>query len=206
MEKESNTKLTLAQARMLYHSGNDSFKEIALSAFGEDELQIKQFQSIKTLEDACYALSIDFNSVLTLSDELKKTSVASAAMYRLNIAKKALNLGQEFKLIGEPKKRIAYYPVIGFCADRSMKGYDLSLIGSFFYDGMTMYAFYDSSDIIGGCGLSTKQNSNNLNYTHITIAYLGCSNEEIAAHFIKYFSGDILESMYGDLDGFKMIF
>lgn len=55
MEKESNTKLTLAQARMLYHSGNDSFKEIALSAFGEDELQIKQFQSIKTLEDACNA-------------------------------------------------------------------------------------------------------------------------------------------------------
>lgn len=114
MEKESNTKLTLAQARMLYHSGNDSFKEIALSAFGEDELQIKQFQSIKTLEDACNALSVDFNSVLTLSDELKKTSVASAAMYRLNIAKKALNLGQEFNLIGEPKKRIAYYPVIGF--------------------------------------------------------------------------------------------
>lgn len=40
----------------------------------------------------------------------------------------------------------------------------------------------------------------------IHLRNLGCSNEEIAAHFIKYFSGDILESMYGDLDGFKVIF
>ena len=89
-----NITITLEKAREWYNSDNELLKKLALQAFSKEELEWN-FRFIKTLENACDALNINYETVNIYADSIAKYSKASAAMFKLNIIRKALNLGQD---------------------------------------------------------------------------------------------------------------
>ena len=60
---ERNITITLEKAREWYNSNNKTFKELALQAFNQKELQ-SDFESIKSLYDACNTLNLILLQVL----------------------------------------------------------------------------------------------------------------------------------------------
>ena len=91
--------VTIDEAREMYNSGNKTLKDLALKVFSEDELNQSTYSEIKTFEDAVTVLGMSIDDENSIVNTLKKRSKAMAAMYKLNIIRKALNLGQNIHLI-----------------------------------------------------------------------------------------------------------
>ena len=117
--KERNVTITLDKAIEWYKSGNATLKEIALQAFDKEELTAFDFTSIKTFEDACNTLSIDRKAANYLARVMDGISKASVAMFKLNIIRKALNLGQDLHLTKDPESSRIYYPYNPFVTKSS---------------------------------------------------------------------------------------
>ena len=92
MEKR-NVTVTLEKAKEWYNSNNESLKEIALQAFSRDEIML-DFENITSFKDACIALGLNCIDISIIIGNIARFSRASAAMLKLNIIRKALNLGQ----------------------------------------------------------------------------------------------------------------
>ena len=105
--KERNITVTLNKAKEWFNSGNATLKEIALQAFSKDELTYN-FKDIKTLENACEALGLDYSIISIVTKDIATFSKASAAMFKLNIIRKALNLGQDLHLTKDPEDSYIY--------------------------------------------------------------------------------------------------
>lgn len=91
-----NIAITLEKAKEWYNSDNISLKEIALQAFNKEELDTFDFTKIKTFEDALNALEYTESTKVYIRNTINDISMyskASAAMSKLNIIRKALNLG-----------------------------------------------------------------------------------------------------------------
>ena len=122
---ERNITITLEKAREWYNSGNTSLKEIALQAFSKEELTGFDFTKIKTFEDALTALGYKESTKVYIRNTINDISMysrASAAMTKLNIIRKALNLGQDLHLIKDPKDPkdcCIYYPYNPFVTKSS---------------------------------------------------------------------------------------
>ena len=103
--KERNVAITLAKAREWFNSENEALKEIALQAFDKDELTYN-FRDITTFEKACKVLGFhhDFSGVDATM------SVSVAAMLKLNIIRRALNLGYDMHFAKNPRNSFLYYP------------------------------------------------------------------------------------------------
>lgn len=93
--KERNITISLEKAVEWYNSGNDSLKEVALQAFGKEEL-VFNFRDITTFKKACEALGLNYDIISIVTKDVATFSRASAAMFKLNIIRKALNLGARF--------------------------------------------------------------------------------------------------------------
>lgn len=99
--KERNIAVTLEKAKEWYNSDNESLREIALQAFSKEELDTFDFTKIKTFEDALNALgysNAEQNIINDTIDTLNSISKASAAMFQLNIIRRALNKGYNLHL------------------------------------------------------------------------------------------------------------
>ena len=107
--KERNVTITLDKAIEWYKSGNATLKEIALQAFSKDEL-VCNFKDITTFKKACEALGLNYDIISIVTKDVATFSRASAAMFKLNIIRKALNLGQDLHLTKDPKDSHLYYP------------------------------------------------------------------------------------------------
>lgn len=207
-----NVSITLEKAQEWYNSGNESLKEIALQAFNESELKF-DFRKIKSLSDACSVLGLDYNVILSETCYMKRISRASAAMFNLNIIKKALNLGKELSFTKNPEDSYIYYPfnpIIRrdsiYCSDKIKEG-KIKIVGKFKVEG-EIYLILGDSAIAGvTCfsGLSAFNPKNGSSQAFSNIAFLGCASREIAEHFSKYFGTLITEAKYGDLKGFEII-
>ena len=207
-----NVSITLEKAQEWYNSGNESLKEIALQAFNESELKF-DFRSIKSLSDACSVLDLNYNEILSESCYINRISRASAAMFNLNIVKKALNLGKELSFTKNPEDSYIYYPfnpIIRrdsiYCSDKIKEG-KIKIVGKFKVEG-EIYLILGDSAIAGvTCfsGLSAFNPKNGSSQAFSNIAFLGCASREIAEHFSKYFGTLITEAKYGDLKGFEII-
>ena len=207
-----NISITLEKAQEWYNSGNESLKEIALQAFNESELKF-DFRKIKSLSDACSVLGLDYNVILSETCYMKRISRASAAMFNLNIIKKALNLGKELSFTKNPEDSYIYYPfnpIIRrdsiYCSDKIKEG-KIKIVGKFKVEG-EIYLILGDSAIAGvTCfsGLSAFNPKNGSSQAFSNIAFLGCASREIAEHFSKYFGTLITEAKYGDLKGFEII-
>ena len=209
--KESNVRISIDDAIEMYHSGNEKFKKIALDAFGEIELNYN-FRLVKTLEDACNALDLDYKCVVKEADSIANFSKSSAAMFKLNIVKKALNLNRDLHFTKDQEGSCIYYPYNPFVTKSStyyeeeLNSGEMEIIGKIKSEGeeynvLGGYAF-------GGCGNDGLGNFfcyGNVGKADANFAFLGCASKEIAKHLGKYFGMLITEAKYGDLDGFEII-
>lgn len=207
-----NVSITLEKAQEWYNSGNESLKEIALQAFNESELKFN-FRDIKTLEDACNALNLDYKNVVIKADYIELYSKSSAAMFKLNIVKKALNLGQELSFTENPKDSYICYPFNptihrdSTCYSDEIKEGKIKIVGKFKVEGEIHLILGDSAIVSSTCssGLGAFNPKNGSGQTFSNIAFLGCASREIAEHFSRYFGTLITEAKYGDLKGFEII-
>ena len=212
MENNTTINVTLDEAREWYNSGNETLKELALKCFPLRKLNTHNFENIKTFEDAVNELGKDIEHANFIVNVLEHQSKASAAMYKLNIVRKALNLGQDLHLTKDPEDSYIYYPYNPFVTKSStyyksdINSDKMEVIGKIKSEG-TLY------DVLGGYALNGGGNAglgyfyswNGMGDAFAAFGFIGCANKEIAKHLGKYFGMLITEAKYGDLDGFEVI-
>ena len=208
--KESYVKLSIDDAIEMYHSGNEKFKKIALDAFGEIKLNYN-FRLVKTLEDACNALDLDYKCVVKEADSIANFSKSSSAMFKLNIVKKALNLNQDLHFTKDPKKSHIYYPFNPLVSDGStyyeeeLNSGEMEIIGKIKSEGEKYNILGGHAFSSGLPGLGCFSPSEDVGFADANFAFLGCASKEIAKHLGKYFGMLITEAKFVDLDGFEII-
>ena len=205
-----NVSVTLEKAREWYNSGNATLKEVVLQAFKEEELK-QSFKDIKTFHDACNALGINYENAFYMAESIAKYSRASAAMFKLNIIRKALNLGQDLHLTKDPKGSYIYYPYNPFVTTNStfykseIKSGAMEIIGKIKNEGTMYYVLGGSAADGGRAGLGGFHSAAGVGFAVAHIGFLGCANKEIAQHFSKYFGMLITISKYGDMVDFEVV-
>ena len=219
---ERNITITLEKAREWYNSGNDSLKEVALQAFDEKDLA-NNFRSITSFSKACEALGINNNTINIILNRMVKFSRASAAMFKLNIIRKALNLGQDLHLTKNPRtypedsnsycpdNYFPYNPLSAKYSTHFNNTIDLGIaevIGKVKNEGEEYYVLGGDAlrnSITNTNGLSSFSCKSGVGFALADLGFLGCATKEIAQHFGKYFGMLITEAKYGDLPGFEII-
>lgn len=211
---ERNITVTLEKAREWYNSDNNILKEIALQAFSKEELTTFDFTKIKTFEDALTALEyseISKEYIRNTINDISMYSKASAAMTKLNIIRKALNLGQDLHLTKNPKDSYIYYPYNPFIAKSSnyykseINSGKMEIIGKIKSEGEEYNVISSITIPNNYAGLGSFLSYLDLNRAHAVVGFLGCANKEIAQHFGKYFGMLITEAEYSDLLDFEII-
>lgn len=203
---ERKINITYNIARLWYHSEDSTLKKLALSAFTKEELE-NDYKSIQTFEDAYKFLGFTTKEIKDILHNLNQISKASAAMFQLNIIRKALNYDQELSLV----KGEIYYPYVPISTETST-WYDSDIldksikqIGKFMYQGK-VYKFYGGHAISSGItGLSKFNPQDGIGTADCNLAFLGCATREIAEHFGKYFGDIIIRAKYNDLPSFMML-
>ena len=208
---ERNITITLEKAREWYNSDNISLKEVALQAFNRDELTYN-FKDITTLKKACRVLGYNPDAVSIAAEKIAEISKASAAMFKLNIIRKALNLGQDLHLTKNLKDSYIYCPYNSFITKDStyykseINSGKFEIIGKIKNEGeeyyvLGNYAYSNSYPGLGSFishqGVSTSEGNHS--------GFLGCATKEIAQHFSKYFGILITEAKYADMVDFEII-
>ncbi len=207
---ERNITITLEKAREWYNSNNVSLKEVALQAFSRDEL-LYSYRDIKSLSNACGILGFDYVGIRTMALSIARFSKSSAAMFKLNIIRKALNLGRDLHLTKDPKDSCIYYPYNPFVTESStyyeseLNSGKMEVIGKVKSEG-TLY------NVLGGCagccsgtGSGCFPSYGSIGFVDAAFGFLGCASEEIAQHLGKCFGMLITEAKYGDMVDFEII-
>lgn len=211
MEMYKNMIVTIDEAREMYNSGNKTLKDLALKVFSEDELNQSTYSEIKTFEDAVTVLGMSIDDENSIVNTLKERSKAMAAMYKLNIIRKALNLGQNLHLIKSANEdSLVYCPKNPFVAKGStyykndIEVYRMEIIGRFNNDGIEYFVLNGDPAIGGHSGLAIYDGLICVGHAKTDFGFLGCASAEIAEHFGKYFGMLITEAKYGDIDDFTI--
>lgn len=161
------------------------------------------FRSITTFEKACEALNIDY-------DDIKSTiagiivyscSKSSAAMFKLNIIRKALNLGHDLPFTKNSKNPLIYYPY-NPCVNKNSTLYKDQLNSGRIEIIGKIKVGETECNILGG---DTTCCYANLGSYGIYNSLVGCATREIAEHFSRYFGVLITEAKYGDLEDFEIV-
>lgn len=208
--EDRNITITLDKAREWYNSGNESLKEIALQAFSENELKFN-FKSIKSLKDACKVLNLNYDEIIAKSCCVKDISKSAAALFKLNIIKKALNLGKDLHLTKNPDSSYIHYPSVPFVSkdsiffSKELKSGTMKIIGKIKSDEKIYNVL--GGDVIdnGFIGLGQFYETSRVGYTGADCGFFGCATKEIAKHFSLYFGILITEAKYGDLEDFEIV-
>jgi hypothetical protein len=211
---ERNITITLEKAKEWYNSESTELKEMALQAFSKEELNVFDFTKIKTFEDALNALKYNESTKVYIKNTINDISMyskASAAMSKLNIVRKALNLGQDLHLTKDPKDSYTYYPFIPFVTEKSTYYKDefesgkIEIIGKIKNEG-TLYNVLSGHTNYGNfAGLGNFNSYDGTSDVDASIEFLGCASNEIAQHFGKYFGMLITEAKYADIVDFEII-
>ena len=209
--KERNVTVTLDKAKEWFNSGNATLKEIALQAFREEELTW-HYSQIKTLEDACKALGLNYDIISIVTKDVATFSRASAAMFKLNIIRKALNLGQDLHLTKDPEGSHIYYPYNPFITEGStyfmdeLNSGEIEVIGKIKNEGTLYNVLSGDPSHSYNAGLGDFNSEAGRASANTSIGFLGCASPEIAQHFGKYFGMLITEAKYGDMIDFGIIY
>ena len=210
---ERNITITLEKAKEWYNSDNTSLKEVALQAFNEKELTAFDFTRIRTFKDACEALGLDYDDIVDTIENIIifGHSKASVAMFKLNIIRKALNLGQDLHFAKDPKDSYIYYPCNPLVTESSTyynKEFNLSkmeIIGKVKSEGKEYLVLGGKATTYGAAGLGYFNSLNGVGDANASLGFLGCASEKIAQHFGKYFGMLITEAKYSDMVDFEII-
>lgn len=208
--KERNVTVTLNKAKEWFNSGNATLKEIALQAFDKDELTFN-FKDITTFKKACEALGLNYNIISIVTKDIATFSRASAAMFKLNIIRKALNLGQDFHLTKNPKDSYIYYPYNPFVTKSStyhnsdINSGKMEVIGKIKSEGEEYNVLSGGALYGSNAGLGIFDSYIGVGNAYANFGFLGCANKGIAQHLGKYFGMLITEAKYGDMVDFEII-
>ena len=211
MEIHKTIDITFEDAKAWFNSNNETMKELALKAFTEKELKAQSFSTIKTFEDGVKFLGMDVDDANAIVNILKGTSKATAAMYKLNIVRKALNLGQDLHLTKDPEGSYIYYPYNPFVTKSStfyeseINSGKMEVIGKIKTEGEEYNILGGDANTGGLAGLGFFSSNGGVGDAYAYFGFLGCANKEIASHFGKYFGMLITEAKYGDLADFEII-
>ena len=210
METHKKIDLSLDEARELYNSDNETMIKLALRAFTEKDLKVKHFSEITTFEDAVRTIGMNLNWALRMVEELETASKASAAMFKLNIIRNAINLWKDLHLAKDQEDSCISYPfnplitINTHAYDAELKLGTMEIVGKIKSEGKEY-------NVLGGhayngsfAGLGNLRSCKGVGTTDANIGFLGCANKEIAKHFSKYFGMLITEAKYGDLPGFQI--
>ena len=211
MKIKKTLDISIDMAREWYNSGNETLRKLALECYSVYELKVVPFEEIKSFEDAVNVLGMDVDETNSIVCLIKKKSKSSAAMFKLNIIRKALNLGYDLRLTKNPINSYIYCPNNELITKNSvyykeeLNSGELEIIGSVNCEEIEFYVlcgntYYSTSD-----GLCDFFHGVGVSYSTSIIWYLGCANEKIAKHFGKYFGMLITEAKYGDSDDFEII-
>ena len=209
MEKSVIVNLTLDEAKELYKNGNEKLKMLALKIFPEAALDPPFFTQIRSFEDAVNILNLDIDDVYMTINRLEKISKASAAMFKLNIIKNALNLNYELHLTRGQKRSYIYCPYNPFITKSStyyndkINSGEMEIIGKFKNKSEEYYVLYGGSTEYDA-GLGFYYPCTGIGHADIDLSIIGCATEKIANHFGKYFGMLITEAKYGDVYDFTI--
>lgn len=202
-----NISLTLEKAREWYNSGSADLREVALRAYTEEELKKKSFRDIKTFGDACYAIMLHPYTEGELIEKIEEVSKASAAAYKLNIIREALNKGQKMEFT----KGTIYYPYTPFVTRKStyyndeLRGGSMVEVAQFMSNG-EVYKLLGGNAVNGSyAGLGYFYSDDGVGGSHANVGFLGCASKEIAEHMSRYFAKEIFEAKYGDLVNYEWV-
>lgn len=208
MEKR-NVTVTLEKAKEWYNSNNESLKEIALQAFSRDEIML-DFENITSFKAACIALGLNYIDISVIIGNIARFSRASAAMFKLNIIRKALNLGQDLHFAENPRNSYIYHPYNPLITKDSeyykseLFSGQMEVIGKIRIEE-TLYKVLGGDSFIGTTGLGCFSSFYGTCSADTGIGFLGCASKKIAQHFGKYFGMLITEAKYGDMVDFEII-
>ena len=203
--KTRNIALTLEKAKEWFNSGNATLKDIALQAFGKEEL-VCNFKDITTFKKACEALGLNYDIISIVTKDVATFSRASAAMLKLNIIRKALNLGQDLHLTKDSPLYYPYNPFVtksSFYYKSEINSGRMKVIGKIKSEG-------EEYNVLGGStcksiGLGNFISSDSIGSADTGVGFFGCATEEIAQHFGKYFGMLITEAKYADMVNFEIL-
>lgn len=210
MKTHKKIYVSLDEAIKWFNSGNATLKEFALKAFSKDELAYN-FNDITTFEKACEALDLNYDDIFYITKSITIISNASAAMFKLNIIRKALNLGQDLHLTKDPEDSYIYYPYNPFVTNSStyykseINSGTMKVIGKIKSEGEEYNVLGGDADIGGNAGLGDFCSDHGVGTAYANVGFLGCATKEIAEHFGKYFGMLIIEAKYGDMIDFEIV-
>ena len=196
--------ITLDQARSWFRSGNEELMELALQAFGEDTL-VSSFRDITTFEKACEVLGLNHSAIVS---DVATVSVSVAAMLKLNIIRRALNLGYDIHFAKNPRNSFIYYPYNPLATIPEGCNYYKEQINSGIFQiiGKVKIEGVEYNVLGGGITYDVNSGLGGFNYQtgicrcRSEVSLFGCATKEIAEHFGKYFGMLITETKYADKD------
>lgn len=210
MENKSIS-LSIDEAKYMYDSNDEVIRNIALKVYSKEQFSF-DFTKIKTFEDACKALGLDYKKCLFKADTIANDSKASAAMYKLNLVRNALNVGQDLHFAENPKGSFLRFPFNPFitndsdCYEDELSSGKMEIIGKFRCGGEEYNVLGGGVGSTGSASLGSFNFSVGVGYAIVTIGFLGCVSKEIAEHLGKYFGMLITEAKYGDMiEDFEII-
>ena len=203
MEKRNIT-VTFNKAKEWFNSGNATLKEIALQAFDKDELTYN-FKNITTFEKACEVLGLHHGAIVS---DVSTVSVSVAAMLKLNIIRRALNLGYDMHFAKNPRNSFIYYPYNPLATIPEGCNYYKEQINSGIFQiiGKVKIEGVEYNVLGGGITYDINSGLGGFNYQtgicrcRSEVSLFGCATKEIAEHFGKYFGMLITETKYADKD------
>ena len=211
MKIKKTLDISIDMAREWYNGSDEVLRKLALEFYSVDELKVVSFEEIKTFEDAVNVLNLDIDDVYITINRLEKISKASAAIFKLNIIRKALNLGQDLHLTKDPEDSYIYYPYNPFVTENSIYYEDelnsdkMEIIGTIKCEG-------EKYNILGGhafgsglAGLGYFDSDAGVGGANANVGLFGCANEKIAKHLSKYFGMLITEAKFADMFDFEVI-
>lgn len=210
--EERRISITYDKAREWFNGDNESLKEIALKAFNEREL-MHNFRDITTFKKACDELGYNYNDIVSKVKSIAEISKASAAMFKLNIIRKALNLRYDMHISknveDENYNHSPFFRLVikGLtCSSRDLDRNKHEKLGVFISEGIT-YEIFNGGD--SPCcdykGLSDFSPHRQFGYVSADKGFLGCATEDVSRHLGKYFGILIIKAMYADIVDFEII-
>lgn len=191
-----NISLTLEKAKEWYNSGSSDLREVALQAYTEDELKTVHFSEIKSFEDACRALGMPKQAADYVLNNIGAGLISKhlTAIYKLDIIRKALNMGWKPSLV-EGK---IYWPYVRFypAGDKTIeaaRSNNWKVCQSFYADGKK-YSLVGG--VYLGCGGGLGYFRCGYGDVSTGMGLLGCKSREIAEHMSTYFAKEIFEACY----------
>lgn len=194
-----NIEVSLTKAREWYKSGDKALKEVALQAFTKEELEGLNWKSITSFEDACDALGLSRKDELANVKKLSTISTHAAAIYKLDIVRRALN-GEEIPSLVSGN---IYYPWVKFYpCDKAPSTSDLKnsnwALGDEFKHAGKSYI------IVGGAFVSDDRGVGHFRWDSGAVGasagLLCCKSIEIAKHMSYHFSRLIFDAVYSQYD------